>query len=558
MNVLKSTPTGRPRPASRDSPVPSTNRKSTGWTRDVIARSRSVRNLISSRRQTMLTARRSARMLRSGTATLMSSVRSRSSASSVSRLVVSCAAIATSLPSAEPRRDPAVAVADGGLGVADRLARVGHEHVVEGGPGHAHRLDGHRQAREQLGHEVLTRLHRERHQALVEACVDPEHLGQRPDGGLVVRGADLDAVLANRGLQRLRSVDRHDGPVVDDGDPVAVLRFVHVVRGQEDRDVLALFKLVDVVPDGDPGLRVEPHRRLVEEQHPRRVEQAARDLQPALHAPGVGGDHAAPPVPQPDHLEHLTQPRPERGLRHAVQVGVEAQVLLPGQVVIQGGVLEHQADVAAHGVSFPHHVMTGDPGGTRGRVRQGAQDLDRGGFTRPVRAEEAEGLSGGYLEVDAAYGIDLAVPLGQLADRDSRCHPCVSSPASSPSDARIRYSARRVSARIFPAWATWAAEPAWATCVTATMTCLIVFRSWTSASSTLPVTASQDARSSSACASTYARPSSVSVYIRRRSSPAASALIRASSSSCCRAGYTDPALGRQTPSVRAPISWMIW
>ena len=46
-----------------------------------MARSRSVRNLISSRRQTMLTARRSARMLRSGTATLMSSVRSRSAVS---------------------------------------------------------------------------------------------------------------------------------------------------------------------------------------------------------------------------------------------------------------------------------------------------------------------------------------------------------------------------------------------------------------------------------------------------------------------------------------------
>ena len=60
------------------------NRKSTGWTSEVTARSRSLRNLISSRRQTMLTARRSARMLRSGTATLMSSVRSRSRASETS------------------------------------------------------------------------------------------------------------------------------------------------------------------------------------------------------------------------------------------------------------------------------------------------------------------------------------------------------------------------------------------------------------------------------------------------------------------------------------------
>jgi hypothetical protein len=60
--------------------------------------------------------------------------------------------------------------------------------------------------------------------------------------------------------------------------------------------------------------------------------------------------------------------------------------------------------------------MPGDPGGTRGRVRQGAQDLDGGGLARPVRAEEAEGLSGGDLEVDAAHGLDLAVALGQRAD----------------------------------------------------------------------------------------------------------------------------------------------
>src|SRR6201984_1403723 len=145
-------------------------------------------------------------------------------------------------------------------------------------------------------------------------------------------------------------------------------------------------------------------------------------------------------------------------------VCVEAQVLLAGQVVVQGGVLEHQADIAPHGVALPDHVMTGDPGGTRGRVRQGAQDLDGGGLARPVRAEEAEGLSGGYLEVDAAYGLDLAIPLGHRADRDSRRHPCESSSTSSPSVARIRYRARRVSARILPACWTWAAEPACGTC----------------------------------------------------------------------------------------------
>ena len=127
---------------------------------------------------------------------------------------------------------------------------------------------------------------------------------------------------------------------------------------------------------------------------------------------------------------------------------MEAQVLLPGQVAVQRGVLEHQADVAAHGVPLPHHVVPGNPGGPRGGVRQGAQDLDRGGLASAVRAKEAESLPRGHLEVDAAHGVDLAVLLDQLADRDRRSHPCVSSPASSSSDARIRYSALRVSTRI--------------------------------------------------------------------------------------------------------------
>src|SRR5487761_336674 len=53
MNALKSTPGGMPRLASEDRPGPRTNRKSTGWTSDVTARSRSLLNLMISLRQTI-------------------------------------------------------------------------------------------------------------------------------------------------------------------------------------------------------------------------------------------------------------------------------------------------------------------------------------------------------------------------------------------------------------------------------------------------------------------------------------------------------------------------
>ena len=68
-------------------------------------------------------------------------------------------------------------------------------------------------------------------------------------------------------------------------------------------------QLADVVPDRRARLRVEADGRLVEEQHARRVQQPARDLEPALHAAREGLHQAAAPVPQPDHLHDLLHPR---------------------------------------------------------------------------------------------------------------------------------------------------------------------------------------------------------------------------------------------------------
>ncbi len=66
------------------------NRNSTGCTSDVTALSRSVLNLISSRRQMTLTARRSCRIPGSGAETLIESM----TAVSVARVTVSVTVIA--------------------------------------------------------------------------------------------------------------------------------------------------------------------------------------------------------------------------------------------------------------------------------------------------------------------------------------------------------------------------------------------------------------------------------------------------------------------------------
>jgi hypothetical protein len=56
----------------------------------------------------------------------------------------------------------------------------------------------------------------------------------------------------------LGSVHRNDLPVIDNGDAVAqLIGLVHVVRGQDHRDLLFSIELLYVFPDMTPGLGVK-------------------------------------------------------------------------------------------------------------------------------------------------------------------------------------------------------------------------------------------------------------------------------------------------------------
>src|SRR6266516_585954 len=148
------------------------------------------------------------------------------------------------------------------------------------------------------------------------------------------------------------------------------------------------------------------------------MQQATRDLEASLHATGERADLARAPVPQPDHVEYLAQPVVDCAARHAVQLGMQLQVALGGEVGVEGGVLEDQADVAAYFVAFSDYVVAGNLRGARGRADQGAQDVDRGGLAGAVGAEESERLAGVNSQVDSAHGLDLAEALHQTGDRD--------------------------------------------------------------------------------------------------------------------------------------------
>ena len=76
-----------------------------------------------------------------------------------------------------------------------------------------------------------------------------------------------------------------DLSVIDDGDAMGdAVGLVHVMRGEEDGDVFGFVEVLDVRPKLIAALRIEAKRRLIEEENFGRVQQAARDLETALHA----------------------------------------------------------------------------------------------------------------------------------------------------------------------------------------------------------------------------------------------------------------------------------
>src|SRR3979409_2132479 len=101
-------------------------------------------------------------------------------------------------------------------------------------------------------------------------------------------------------------------------------------------------------PDAPPRLWIQSDGRLIEEEDLWLMEHAPRDFQPPLHAPRVRPSLRCSWVCQMAQAEHLVDPLAPLGGRHAVDEGVELEVLPSGQLVVQGRILEDKADALPH------------------------------------------------------------------------------------------------------------------------------------------------------------------------------------------------------------------
>ena len=227
--------------------------------------------------------------------------------------------------------------------------------------------------------------------------------------------------------------DHRDPAVVDDADAVGLLGLLEVVGRQEDRRPVLAADVAQVRPQAVPADRVEPGRRLVEEQDPRPVHEAADDLELALHAARVRLERLEQVVVQADDARPAARSAAVLG-RHQpverpvavdpVQRDVEPDVLLAGEVQVEARVLEDDPDAAPDGGRVTVEVVAGDRD-RAARLGEGRrQDRDGRRLAGAVRAEEGEQLARLDIEADVVdrRGAGLPVALGQVVDGDDRSH----------------------------------------------------------------------------------------------------------------------------------------
>ena len=133
------------------------------------------------------------------------------------------------------------------------------------------------------------------------------------------------------------------------------------------------------------------------------MNEREREVEPPLHASRVAGDLAVGRVGEPDAVEQLLRSGLALVLPHALERGLQAQVVASGQKRVERRLLQGDADQAAHLRPVLDDVVAADASGPRSRGQQRRQHMDGRGLAGAVRAEEAVDLTWRDGDVDPVH-----------------------------------------------------------------------------------------------------------------------------------------------------------
>ena len=187
-----------------------------------------------------------------------------------------------------------------------------------------------------------------------------------------------------------RTAELLDVPLVHDGDRVGHRhRLFLVVRDVDERDLDLVLDPLELQLQLLAELQVERSERLVEEQHPRTVDERARQRHPLLLTTGELLRLAVLATGEVDELEHVAHAFLHVRLAHLAALETECDVLVDGHVREQRVALEHRVDVALVGRQADH-VAVAEVDRTRRRLLESADHPQGRRLAAPRRPEQRE------------------------------------------------------------------------------------------------------------------------------------------------------------------------
>ncbi|OIQ66823.1 hypothetical protein GALL_516040 [mine drainage metagenome] len=216
------------------------------------------------------------------------------------------------------------------------------------------------------------------------------------------------------------------------------------VGGADQHAGAVLAHALDDRPQLAPRNRVDAHRRLVEQQQPRRAQQHAGQAELLLHAAGQGAGATRAERAQRGQPQQFGEARLARGVVEPLQVGVQAQVLVHRQVFVQPEALRHIADRRLDRRRVGDAVGAEHFDAARIGVQQRGGQPHQRRLAGAVGAEHAGDAAGGDVEVDVAQGFDDTRALAEALARRAQPQRAVSHrrPVRAVRAARCRAAAR--------------------------------------------------------------------------------------------------------------------
>src|SRR5215207_3892048 len=172
--------------------------------------------------------------------------------------------------------------------------------------------------------------------------------------------AEFHDVAADAGLQFVRSALCGDAAVIEHGDAISEpVGLLEVLGGEEDGRAVGCER-ADDAPELLATARVEAGRRLVEEEHRNRDDEAEREVEATAHAARVGADPSGRGIRELEALEELGHPPARFAAAEPREAAEHHEVLGAREHLVDGGGLPGERDAALHLLGLCCDVEVGD------------------------------------------------------------------------------------------------------------------------------------------------------------------------------------------------------